>query len=363
MPLAGDAESMQLTKEKEDLITYSALSEPGDALAGLIWQLRGEIALEEFRSGLARSIWAEQIAEAAPEYSNELSRLLERFELRLPRIHAPTLVERAIRWNAKPVFPGELPNLWRRFEDLGLNQPLMLWIAGDGRVLEEPANSIVGTRSPGPKGVTKTRKLVRQLNAAVVSGGASGIDYAAHRAALDFGFPTVAFMAGGIDRAYPTENWPLFHEIVRSGGALVSEAVPFTAPTRFRFLSRNRLIAAATDSTFVVEAGFRSGSRNTANHAIACGREVFAIPGSWSDQASQGCNAMIREGLAKPWQLGPRIEVEPTYDQKRVLDAIRDGALSVREVAIESGLAMQQVGKEIRALKMSGEFIPSVIKL
>lgn len=354
---------MQLSKEQEDLITYSALSEPGDALAQLIYQLRGVEAVGEFRSGKAKKLWFDQLEALAPEFLDELPKLLERFALRLEKVHAPTLVERAIRWNASPVFPADLPVLWQRFEDLGLHQPLMLWIAGDPTVLELESNSIVGTRNPSTKGVARTRKLVQQLGQPVISGGATGIDYAAHRAALDFGLPTVAFMAGGIDRAYPTENWPLFHDIVRAGGALVSEAVPFTAPTRFRFLSRNRLIAASSTSTFVVEAGYRSGSRNTANHARSCGREVYALPGSWSDKASQGCNTMIKEGLAMPWQLGKPIEVEPSFRQKRVLDAIRDGAMSLKEIAVESGLAIQEVSTEIKNLKRAGEFIPAVIKL
>ena len=354
---------MQLTQEQEDLVTYSALSEPGDALAQLIYQLRGDEVLTEFKSGRANKLWFEQVQAVAPEFLSELPKLFERFELRLPRVHAPTLIERAIRWNASPVFSSDLPVLWQRFEDIGLHQPLMLWIAGDSKVLELEGNSIVGTRNPSGRGVARARKLVRQLSQPVVSGGASGIDFAAHRAALDFGLHTVAFMAGGIDRAYPTENWPLFHDIVRSGGVLVSEAPPFTAPTRFRFLSRNRLIAAATSSTFIVEAGYRSGSRNTANHAKACGREVYAIPGSWSDKASQGCNAMIKEGLAQPWQLGNSVRVEPSFTQKRILDSIRDGAQSVKEIALESGLAIQEVAGEIKNLKLAGEFIPAVIKL
>lgn len=354
---------MQLSQEQENLITYSALSEPGDALAQLIYKLRGQMAISEFKSGKAKKLWTEQITALSPEFLDELPKLFERFSLRLPKVHAPTLVERAIRWNASPVFPSDLPMLWQRFEDLGLHQPLMLWVAGDPKVLELDANSIVGTRNPSSRGVARTRNLVKQLGEAVISGGASGIDFAAHRAALDFGLPTAAFMAGGIDRAYPTENWPLFHDIVRSGGALVSEAVPFTAPTRFRFLSRNRLIAASSQSTFVVEAGYRSGSRNTANHARSCGREVYALPGSWSDTASQGCNAMIKDGIATAWQLGGRVSVEPSYQQKRILDSIRDGAQNVKDIAVESGLALQDVTKELKILKLAGEFIPAVIKL
>ena len=354
---------MQITKQQEDLITYSALSEPGDALAYLIYLLRGEVSLEEFRSGDAQKLWQEQIAETKPEFLSQLPSLLERFSLRLPSIHAPTLIERAIRWNAKPVFPNQLPNLFSRFDDLGLHKPYLLWVAGNEQVLELESNSIVGTRRATSWGVAKTRKLVRQLSLPVVSGGASGIDFAAHRAALDFGYPTAAFMAGGIDRAYPQENWQLFHEIVRSGGALVSETPPFTAPSRFRFLARNRLIAASTSATFVVEAGYRSGSRNTANQARQCGREVYAIPGPWSDKASQGCNLMIQEGLATSWQLGKAVNVEPNYRQKRVLDAIREGARDLREIAIESGVSLKEVREDLKALEEVGEFIPTVIKL
>lgn len=343
---------MQLTIEQEATIAYSALSEPGDALAYLIFQQNGAAAIEQFKSGRARKIWPDQIHQLAPEYLASLPLLFERFSLRLPKIHVPTLVERAIRWNAKPVFETDLPMLWGNFADLELHRPYLLWIAGSTHVFEAEANSIVGTRNPTLRGINNTRKLVKQLATGVLSGGATGIDYAAHRAALDFGLPTAAFMAGGIDRAYPTENWPLFHEIVRRGGALVSETVPFTAPSRFRFLNRNRLIAAGSSSTFVIEAGYRSGSRNTANHARACGREVYALAGAWSDKASQGCNAMIKEGLAKPWHLDRHRTVEESTTQKRVIDALREGADDFPSIARESGLSIQEVKRELSRLKL-----------
>lgn len=343
---------MQLTFEQEATIAYSALSEPGDALAYLIFEQNGPEAIEQFKSGHAKKIWPEQIHQLAPEYAASLPHLFERFSLRLPKTHVPGLVERAIRWNARPVFPSELPRLWDQFSDLEVHRPYLIWVAGSVKVFEGDSNAIVGTRNPTLRGINNARKLVRQLGVGVISGGATGIDYAAHRAALDFGLPTAAFMAGGIDRAYPTQNWPLFHEIVRSGGALVSETVPFTAPSRFRFLNRNRLIAASANATFVIEAGYRSGSRNTANHARACGREVYALAGAWSDQASQGCNAMIKEGLAKPWQLGraPYLEESPT--QKRVLDALREGAADFPSIARESGLSIEEVKKELFRLKL-----------
>ncbi len=343
---------MQLTPEQEATIAYSALSEPGDALAFLIFQENGPGAIDQFKSGRARKIWPEQIHQMAPEYLASLPHLFERFSLRLPKIHVPTLVERAIRWNARPVFSQELPGLWGRFADLELHRPYLLWIAGSTQVFDAEANAIVGTRNPTLRGINNARKLVKELGTAVISGGATGIDYAAHRAALDFGLPTAAFMAGGIDRAYPTENWPLFHEIVRRGGALVSETVPFTAPSRFRFLNRNRLIASSSSSTFVIEAGYRSGSRNTANHARACGREVYALAGAWSDKASHGCNAMIKEGLAKPWQFDRHRSVEETTNQKRVLDALREGADDFPSIARESGLSIEEVRRELFRLKL-----------
>jgi DNA processing protein len=310
--------------------------------------------LDQFRSGKAKKIWPEQIHQHAPEYAQSLPLLFERFALRLPKVHAPTLIERAIRWNARPVFPGQHPGLWVRFSDLELHQPYLLWVAGSMEVFEQDANSIVGTRNPTGRGVERTSALVRQLGVGVISGGATGIDFAAHRAALDYKLPTAAFMAGGIDRAYPTQNWPLFHEMVRSGGALVSETVPFTAPSRFRFLNRNRLIAAASQATFVVEAGYRSGSRNTANHARACGREVFAIPGGWSDNASQGCNAMIKEGLAKPWHLNKYRNLEASSNQKRIEDAVRAGARDHVSIASESGLGIEEVRRELFRLQLDG---------
>ena len=345
---------MQLTHEQEATIAYSALSEPGDALAQLLFQQNGPSVIEQLRSGAAKRIWPEQIHQIAPEYVAGLPLLFERFALRLPKVHVPTLAERAIRWNAAPVFPEQLPKLWAQFVELGLHQPYLLWLAGSTSVFESDCNAIVGTRNPTLRGINNTRKLVKQLGAGVISGGATGIDFAAHRAALDFGLPTAAFMAGGIDRAYPTQNWPLFHEMVRRGGALVSETVPFTAPSRFRFLNRNRLIAASTTSTFVIEAGYRSGSRNTANHARACGRDVFALAGGWSDRASQGCNAMIKEGLAQPWHLDQHRTIEPTSSQKRVLDALREGASDFPSIARESGLSMSEVRRELHRLQLDG---------
>ena len=353
---------MQLTDKNKDTIFYSMLSEPGDALAHLIYQEFGPQIAHRISHPATRKNLAEYLSSFHPELFSQLPALIERFELRAKSIELQLVIEKAIRWGARPVFFESLPNLSESFSALGHHQPYLLWVAGDIQALESEFVGVVGTRSPSAIGLNNTSKLVRMLNRPVVSGGAKGIDAAAHRAALDQGLVTVAFMAGGIDRAYPLDNWGLFHEMVRAGGALVSEVAPGTAPSRFRFLQRNRLIAAASCELYVVQAAYRSGSRNTANSAKMLGKEVFGIPGAWSDRAAQGVNVMIQEGLAKPFNLGKLQRIETNQESKRVLDAIRDGNANPAEIAAESGLTISEVLRELKALEMAGEFIPAVIK-
>jgi DNA processing protein len=354
---------MQISKSQLQTIKYSMLSEPGDALAHLIYRTFGPEIAERTSHPATRRNLQEYLDAFHPEQLGNLPGLIERFELRLKNIDLQVVIEKAERWGAKPALVEELPNLATRFEDLGDHAPYMLWVAGDINALELDFVGVVGTRQPSAKGLNQTSKLVRLLNSPVVSGGAKGIDAAAHRAALDQGLPTVAFMAGGIDRAYPLENWSLFHEMVRAGGALVSELAPGTAPSRFRFLQRNRLIAAASRELYVVQAAYRSGSKNTANSARMLGREVFAIPGAWSERASQGTNAMIQEGLAKPFQLGREVRCEDSPVKKRVLDAMRDGKRGVEEIAAESGLLVSEVLVALKDRELDVETIPAVIKM
>jgi DNA processing protein len=128
----------------------------------------------------------------------------------------------------------------------------------------------------------------------VVSGGAYGIDGAAHRAALAVGGLTVALLAGGADRAYPVGHSQLIGRIAEDG-VVVSEVPCGSTPTKWRFLQRNRLIAALTSATVVVEAGWRSGSLNTAAHASALSRGLGAVPGPITSAASAGTHRLLRE--------------------------------------------------------------------
>lgn len=128
----------------------------------------------------------------------------------------------------------------------------------------------------------------------IVSGAAYGIDGMAHRAALACDGNTVAVLAGGVDRFYPTGHDELLGRIAEAG-VIVSELPVGSAPTKWRFLQRNRIIAAIAQKTFMVEAGHRSGSLNTAGHALAIGRPVGAVPGPVTSVASAGRHRLIRE--------------------------------------------------------------------
>jgi DNA processing protein len=129
----------------------------------------------------------------------------------------------------------------------------------------------------------------------VLSGGAYGIDAASHRGALAGGGTTVAVLACGVDRAYPAGNAPLLHRVADSG-LVLSEWPPGAAPHQHRFLVRNRLIAALTSGTVVVEAAARSGAMATANRATALGRPVMAVPGPVTSAMSVGCHELLRAG-------------------------------------------------------------------
>jgi len=180
--------------------------------------------------------------------------------------------------------------------------PIGLVIAGDRSVLLklDKSISIVGSRQPTNYGLQLSYSLASQASLAqlvVVSGGAYGIDTASHQGALSVGGISIAVLAGGINRLYPLENQKLFKDITKSG-LLISEVMPNTESKPYRFLIRNRLIAALSRSTVVVEAKFISGSIRTARDAAEIFRPVFAIPGPVTSPLSEGCHRLIAERVA-----------------------------------------------------------------
>lgn len=206
-----------------------------------------------------------------------------------------------------------------------------------------------------------------------------GIDAVAHRVAIAAGAPTAAVLAGGIDQLYPAGNVDLLRNVARQG-ALLAESPPGTRPTRWRFLARNRLIAALGDATVVVEAGARSGALNTAHHAGQLGRPVFAVPGAFSSSASVGCHRMVAQGRAQlvvhprdPADAatssgfaadgrggGHAVVDEPLAGARddpellRVLDALGRRALSDHEVAVRSGMSLADVADALALAQLQG---------
>ena len=178
--------------------------------------------------------------------------------------------------------------------------PLALFVAGDADLLWHPAVAVVGSRAPSAGGRDHARDFARafvRTGLAVCSGLATGIDTAAHEAALAAGGATVAVLGSGIDLPYPRANAGLCRRITE-GGVVVSEHPPGTQARREHFPARNRIIAGLSLGTLVVEAAKRSGALITARLAAEAGREVFALPGSILNPKARGCHRLIRDGAA-----------------------------------------------------------------
>ncbi|MFI2334698.1 DNA-processing protein DprA [Nocardia rhamnosiphila] len=199
---------------------------------------------------------------------------------------------------------------WPAWRMLGLSQltpgrdpdgavPLVFWVRGgrDLGELTERAVAVVGARCSTGYGDRVTGEIAGDLAArgwTVVSGAAFGVDGTAHRAALAVGGSTIAVLACGADRPYPAQHDRLIARIAETG-LVVSEYPPGTVARKHHFLARNRLIAALSDGVLVVEAGLRSGARNTVKWARRIGRPALAVPGSVNSAASAGCHRMIRD--------------------------------------------------------------------
>ncbi|WP_051973754.1 DNA-processing protein DprA [Cryobacterium sp. MLB-32] len=196
----------------------------------------------------------------------------------------------------------EHPHWPAGFADLGLSAPHALWARGNTALLvAQPSIAVVGARAATGYGEHVCMDIVAGLvgrGRTIVSGAAYGIDGMAHLAALASDGQTVAYLAGGVDRFYPTGHDALLTRIATEG-VVASEMACGAAPTKWRFLMRNRLIAAGSAATLVVEAGWRSGSLNVAGRAAALGRPLGAVPGPVTSPASAGCHRLIKDFAAR----------------------------------------------------------------
>jgi DNA processing protein len=256
---------------------------------------------------------------------------------------ADPAVAHAQRVGARYVIPGdrEWPS---QLNDLGDLAPLGLWVAGAGdlRLLALRSIAVVGARAATAYGEGIARELGAHLADAgwlTVSGGAFGIDAAAHRGSLAAGGVTACVLAGGVDVPYPRSHADLLSRI-RESGVLVSEAPLGGAAMRHRFLTRNRIIAALSRGTVLVEAAVRSGGRSTVREARDLRRIVMAFPGPVTSPLSTGCHVVIRDGDAHlvtsprevvalvEGQLAPaepgRVDIADglAWRERRVLDAV-----------------------------------------
>lgn len=267
--------------ERTARIALNKVSEPMDTMVATLVQERGVVAA-----------W-EQVASGRREDH-------DRFAARVADFDLDRTLHVADRLGIRIVVPGE-PE-WPIGLDELLLPPLCLWVRGpaDLGVAVKRSASVVGARLATSYGEAVAREISYDLASrgfCIVSGGAYGIDAAAHRGALAGDGTTIAAMAGGVDRLYPAGNRDLLEEIAATG-AVLSESPPGSSPQRHRFLARNRLIAAMTPGTIVVEAGIRSGSLNTARNAEVLNRIVAAVPGPVTSTSSVGTNELIRAGIA-----------------------------------------------------------------
>ena len=181
--------------------------------------------------------------------------------------------------------------------------PVFLYQLGQTDLDSRHVINVVGTRKPTPYGIEFASNLVAELAAyfpdlVVVSGLAYGIDAAAHRAALEANIATVGVVAHGLNMIYPAAHREFAREIIRKGGSLLTEYPFGESPYRQRFLERNRIVAALSDVTVVVESDLKGGAMSTANTAFSYSRDVMALPGRITDKLSAGCNYLIRKQKA-----------------------------------------------------------------
>lgn len=358
----GDAVALRYSRA-----VWSCLVEPGDGIAGRIVATLGPVAALQVATGRGA---VAGVAARADLSSKDLARGRARWKPRLNDIVLPFEIAR--RRGIRMLVPED-PEWPVALSDLGDHAPLCLWFRGDPNRLSRAASSValVGARAATGYGEHVAGELAAELASdgiAVVSGAAYGIDGMAHRAALSAGGDTIALLAGGVDRPYPSGHDQLLGRIATEG-VVASEVPCGSTPTKWRFLARNRLIAALAQATVVVEAGWRSGSLNTAGHAAALGRPLGAVPGPITSAASAGCHRLLREFDARCITgsddvrelLGLEVFTSASSDggspdRTRVLDALSSRSVrDTADIARRSGMAVDEAGGVLALLALSGD--------
>ena len=350
--------SSLLSQDRFARAAWSRVAEPGDAVANHLIRTHGPVA-------------ALELAALSTEPR------VQRFRPRLEVLDVERDLEIGARFAARIVCPGD-PEWPQGLDDLPA-APYCLWVRGPVDVASSCQRSaaVVGARSATAYGEMVATEMAAGLGErrfTIISGAAFGIDAAAHRGALATGATTIAVLAGGVERPYPSSHAALIARIVEVG-AVISEVAPGSAPTKTRFLQRNRMIATMGRGTVVVEAGLRSGSLNTARTAAEHGRVVAAVPGPVTSMMSAGCHEAIRSGMAQlvtdaaeaaeaigdygsdlaPVRRGPTYAGDELDEHAaRVLSAlpVRKG-VPVDRLAVTSGLSASEVRSLLGRLDLS----------
>jgi DNA processing protein len=356
--------------ERAARVVLSRVGEPGELrLTGLVAELGAEAVLASLREQGAHGELTDDLAARLQEVDPVAE--LERADALGIRLVTPADEE----W---PAPLDDLAHASSLHERGGV--PVALWAKGPGRLDELTARAVavVGSRSATTYGASVAGEMGAVLGEGghtVVSGAAVGIDQAAHRGALAVRGPTVAVLACGVDRAYPAEHRQLL-DYIADVGVVVSEAAPGCAPTKIRFLARNRLIAAMSQGTAVVEAAIRSGALNTASWAAGLSRVLMGVPGPVTSAPSAGVHQLIRargallvtdghEVLEAVAQVGSHTighlqePVSPrdllTTAQKQVLDAVPlHQAAPARSIARTAGMSPVRVQEALADLLTAG---------
>lgn len=275
-------------------IAWSRMAEPGDAVAGrLIDAIGAPEALHVVTHDDAAPNAAALIGLPEHQVKQALSRWLPRHD----RDQAQRDLDLAGELGAEPLLPGD--QHWPA--GFGESPPTMLWVRGNIGLLGTTTLGIVGARACSGYGAHVTTEVAAHAaenDVTIVSGAAYGVDAAAHRAALAAGGPTIAVLAGGVDRPYPRAHSSLLDRIAEAG-CVVSEMPLGSAPTRWRFLARHRIITALSAALLVTEAGARSGAVAQAQSAHEACTPVGAVPGPVTSATSGGCHRLIRERTAQ----------------------------------------------------------------
>jgi DNA processing protein len=276
-------------------LTY--LAEPGDPVLGALLEIcEPAEVMGAIKAGTLPGTWPG--GGDGPARRRALEAALSRWRIRLPWLPSDEQVEAACRDGIRLVCPDD-PEWPAGLDELGPARPYALWLRGqaDLRLACLRSVSMVGSRAATGYGAHVAGEVAADLGErgwAILSGGAYGIDAAAHRGVLAAGGTTIAVLACGVDYAYPAGHANLFADIA-SCGLVISEWPPGRSPARYRFLVRNRTIAALACGTVIVEAGERSGALNTARHAAQLGKPLMAVPGPVTSAQSAGCHRIIRE--------------------------------------------------------------------